>query len=52
MLSIPKSDMAPSREEIYYIKKDDLFQISMLSPDLDINGQLYEQILASFHDGG
>ena len=47
-VSSPASEMAPAVKEIYFIYKDDLFQISMLNPNVEVNSKLYESILASF----
>ena len=44
----PQSPMAPSYEEIYFIKNDILFRINMLDVDNDDNRELYDQILTSF----
>ena len=44
----PGSPMAPSMEEIYYLKDDRLFRINMLDVDIEINRDLYDQILSTF----
>lgn len=44
----PSSPMAPSYEEIYFIKDDMLFRINMLDVDNEGNKELYDQILSTF----
>ena len=44
----PSSPMAPSYEEIYFIKDDILFRINMLDVDNDDNRELYDFVLQSF----
>jgi hypothetical protein len=44
----PPSPMAPSYEEIYFIKNDILFRINMLDVDNDDNKELYDFVLQSF----
>lgn len=44
----PFSGMAWSQEDIYFIKDNKLFQISMLDVDNEENRALYDNILASF----
>jgi hypothetical protein len=44
----PGSPMAPSREDIYYMRDNLLFRIYMLDVDNDDNKELYEQILSTF----
>ncbi|HEY44627.1 MAG TPA: hypothetical protein G4O11_11660 [Anaerolineae bacterium] len=44
----PPSPMAPSYEEIYFIKNDILFRINMLDVDNDDNRELYDFVLQSF----
>ena len=45
-VSVPGSPMAPSSDEIYFIRNDLLVRITML--DMDQNRELYEQILSTF----
>lgn len=44
----PSSPMAPSYEEIYFIKNDILFHINMLDVDNEANRALYDLMLSSF----
>jgi hypothetical protein len=44
----PSSPMAPSYEEIFYIKDDVLFRINMLDVDNEGNKDLYDHILSTF----
>ncbi|MBZ9571921.1 hypothetical protein KJA15_01105 [Patescibacteria group bacterium] len=44
----PKSPMAWSQEDIYFIKNDKVFQISMLNVDNKDNRALYDKILFTF----
>lgn len=44
----PKSPMAWSQEDIYFIKDDKLFKISMLDVDNEDNRELYNKILTTF----
>jgi len=44
----PFSGMAYSQEDIYFIKDDKLFNISMLDVDNENNRELYDQILSTF----
>jgi hypothetical protein len=44
----PKSPMAPSQEEIFFIKEDILFRIYMIEVENENNRELYEQLLSSF----
>ena len=44
----PQSPMAFSQEDIYFIKDDNLFKISMLDVDNGDNKALYSQILSTF----
>lgn len=44
----PRSPMAPSQQDIYSIKNDKLFRISMLDVDNEDNKELYDQILSTF----
>lgn len=44
----PQSPMAPSYEEIYYIKNDMLFRINMLNVEDEDNKALYDQMLSTF----
>ncbi|XOB46418.1 MAG: hypothetical protein ACKKMV_03140 [Candidatus Nealsonbacteria bacterium] len=44
----PKSPMAYSQEDTYFIKNDKLFKISMLDVDNEDNKTLYSQILFTF----
>jgi hypothetical protein len=44
----PSSPMAPSYEEIYFIKDDILFRINMLDVDNEDNRELYDHMLRSF----
>jgi len=44
----PKSPMAYSQEDIYFIKDDKLFKISMLDVDNEDNRALYDKILFTF----
>ena len=44
----PSSPMAPSYEEIYFIKDDILFRINMLDVDNEDNRELYNFMLQSF----
>lgn len=44
----PKSPMAPSQEEIFFIKEDKLFRISMIDVENENNRKLYDQMLSSF----
>ena len=46
--SIPKSPMAPSQEEIFFIKEDKLFRIYMIDVENENNRELYDQLLSSF----
>jgi len=45
---VPKSPMAWSQEDIYFIKNGKVFQISMLDVDNEDNRTLYNQILSTF----
>ncbi len=45
-VSVPGSPMAPTSDEIYFIRNDLLVRITML--DMDQNRELYEQILSTF----
>jgi hypothetical protein len=44
----PSSPMAPSYEEIYFIKDDILFRINMLDVDNEDNREFYDFVLQSF----
>jgi len=44
----PPSPMAPSYEEIYFIKNDILFRINMLDVDNEDNREFYDFMLPSF----
>lgn len=44
----PKSPMAPSQEEIFFIKEDKLFRIYMIDVENENNKELYDQILSTF----
>jgi hypothetical protein len=44
----PKSPMAPSQEEIFFIKEDKLFRIYMIEVENENNRELYDQLLSSF----
>ena len=44
----PQSPMAPSFEDIYFIKNDILFQINLLDVDDNYNRELYDQLLSTF----
>ena len=44
----PKSPMAPSQEEIFFIKEDKLFRIYMIDVENENNRELYDQLLSSF----
>jgi len=44
----PQSPMAYSQEDIYFIKNDELFSISILDVDNKDNRELYDKILATF----
>lgn len=44
----PKSPMAPSYVDIYYLHNDMLFKINMLEVDNEDNQKLYDQILSTF----
>jgi len=44
----PKSPMAPSQEEIFFIKEDKLFRICMIDVENENNRELYDQLLSSF----
>ncbi|XOB41836.1 MAG: hypothetical protein ACKKMS_00330 [Candidatus Nealsonbacteria bacterium] len=44
----PKSPMAWSQEDIYFIKNDKVFSISMLDVDNQDNRALYDKILSTF----
>ncbi len=44
----PFSGMAYSQEDIYFIKSDKLFRISMLDVDNENNRELYNKILSTF----
>jgi len=44
----PKSPMAPSQEEIFFIKEDKLFRIYMIDVENENNRELYGQLLSSF----
>jgi len=44
----PKSPMAPSQEEIFFIKEDKLFRIYMIDVENENNRKLYDQMLSSF----
>lgn len=44
----PKSPMAPSQEEIFFIKEDKLFRIYMFDVENENNRELYGQLLSSF----
>jgi hypothetical protein len=44
----PSSPMAPSYEEIYLIKNDNLFRINMLDVDNNDNREFYDFVLQSF----
>ena len=44
----PQSPMAFSQEDIYFIKNDKLFKISILDVDNENNGELYDKILFTF----
>ena len=43
-LYTPRSPMAPSYEEIFFIKDDKFFRISMLDVDEEVNRELYDGI--------
>lgn len=43
----PKSPMAPSQEEIFFIKEDKLFRIYMIDVENENNRKLYDQMLSS-----
>jgi hypothetical protein len=43
----PKSPMAPSQEEIFFIKEDKLFRIHVLDVENENNRNLYDQMLSS-----
>lgn len=45
---VPKSPMAWSQEDIYFIKRGKVFQISMLDVDNEDNSALYTKILSTF----
>lgn len=47
-LYTPQSQQAFSHEEVYFIKDEKLFSISMVDVDNEINREFYDQILASF----
>jgi hypothetical protein len=40
--------MAPSQEEIFFIKEDKLFRIYMIDVENENNRKLYDQMLSSF----
>jgi len=44
----PSSPMAPSQEEIFFIKEDKLFRIYMIEVENENNKELYDQLLSSF----
>jgi len=44
----PSSQQAPSSEEIYFIHDGKLFAIRLLDVDLDVNRQLYDNIIRTF----
>jgi len=44
----PRSPMAPSQEEIFFIKEDILFRIYMIDVENENNRELYDQLLSSF----
>jgi len=48
-LNTPASGMAPAVKEIYFSHDEDIFQIRMLDHDQEVNNDLYDRILMSFH---
>lgn len=44
----PRSAMAPSVVEVYYLRAGQLIRIQMLDVEVDANARLYDQMLASF----
>ncbi|MGB5933950.1 MAG: hypothetical protein WBH57_12905 [Anaerolineae bacterium] len=46
-LYTPRSPMAPSYEEIFFIKDDKFFRILMLDVDEEVNREFYDRISSS-----
>ena len=47
-ISTPKSEMAPSYDDIYFILNGKMFNIKLLLPDNEESAVLYDQMLSTF----